>query len=117
MSDSHTKYQKVFEEIVKRTAKLVSEWQCVGFVHGVLNTDNMSIAGLTIDYGPYGFLDRYDPYHIFNGSDTGGRYSYVNQADICEWNCKKLAEILEPLLNYQNPIDGNLIILNSSTFP
>ena len=67
-SESEIKYQKVFEEIVKRTAKLVSDWQCVGFVHGVLNTDNMSIVGLTIDYGPYGFLDRYDPYHIFNGS-------------------------------------------------
>ena len=61
-------YERTFEEIVKRTARLVAEWQCVGFVHGVLNTDNMSIYGLTIDYGPYGFLDRYNPDHIFNGS-------------------------------------------------
>ncbi len=70
MSNNDTKYEKVFEEIVRRTAKLVSDWQCCGFVHGVLNTDNMSIVGLTIDYGPYGFLDRYDPFHIFNGSGT-----------------------------------------------
>ena len=70
MSNNDTKYEKVFEEIVRRTAKLVSDWQCCGFVHGVLNTDNMSILGLTIDYGPYGFLDRYDPFHIFNGSGT-----------------------------------------------
>lgn len=61
-------YERTFEEIVKRTARLVAEWQCVGFTHGVLNTDNMSIYGLTIDYGPYGFLDRYNPDHIFNGS-------------------------------------------------
>ena len=66
--ESKSKYEKVFEEIVRRTARLVADWQCVGFVHGVLNTDNMSILGLTIDYGPYGFLDRYDPEHIFNGS-------------------------------------------------
>ncbi len=70
------------------------------FIHtfSVLNTDNMSIIGLTIDYGPYGFIDRYDPNHIFNGSDTSGRYTYKNQPDICEWNCRKLAEVLEPLI-------------------
>jgi uncharacterized protein YdiU (UPF0061 family) len=62
------KYERVFEEIVRRTARLVAEWQCCGFVHGVLNTDNMSILGLTIDYGPYGFLERFDPDFIFNGS-------------------------------------------------
>jgi uncharacterized protein YdiU (UPF0061 family) len=57
-----------FEEIVKRTASLVAQWQCVGWCHGVLNTDNMSIVGVTIDYGPYGFMDRYDPGFICNGS-------------------------------------------------
>ena len=67
-TDVKVKHEKVFEEIVRRTAKLVAEWQCSGFVHGVLNTDNMSIVGVTIDYGPYGFLDRYDPDFIFNGS-------------------------------------------------
>ena len=77
MSNSETKYEKVFEEIVRRTARLVSDWQCCGFVHGVLNTDNMSILGLTIDYGPFGFLDRYDQFHIFNGSGKILHYLYV----------------------------------------
>lgn len=98
-NDPHEKYEKVFQEIVLRTARLVAGWQSVGWVHGVLNTDNMSILGLTIDYGPFGFLDRYDPDHIFNGSDTAGRYTYRNQIDICEWNCIKLAEALSPVLD------------------
>ena len=62
-----------FEEIVKRTASLVAQWQCVGWCHGVLNTDNMSIVGVTIDYGPYGFMDRYDPGFICNGSGKTSR--------------------------------------------
>lgn len=68
-----------FEEVVRSTAELVSKWQCVGFTHGVLNTDNMSILGLTIDYGPYGFMDFFDPKFVPNGSDSGGRYSYERQ--------------------------------------
>ena len=100
--NSHERYEKVFQEIVLRTARLVAEWQSVGWVHGVLNTDNMSILGLTIDYGPFGFLDRYDPDHIFNGSDTAGRYTYRNQIDICEWNCVKLAEALSPVIDLNN---------------
>ena len=62
------KYFEFFSEVVRRTAILVAEWQCVGWCHGVLNTDNMSVLGITIDYGPFGFLDRYDPDHICNGS-------------------------------------------------
>ena len=62
------KCERFLEAVTRSTAKLVADWQCVGFVHGVLNTDNMSVLGLTIDYGPYGFLDRYDPDYIFNGS-------------------------------------------------
>ncbi len=92
------KYEKFLENVVERTAKLVAEWQCCGFVHGVLNTDNMSILGLTIDYGPFGFLERYNPNFIFNGSDTGGRYTYKNQPDICEWNLNKLAEALDNVM-------------------
>jgi len=92
------KYEKFLEDVIKRTAKLVAEWQCCGFVHGVLNTDNMSILGLTIDYGPFGFLERYDPNFIFNGSDTGGRYTYKNQPEICEWNLIKLAEALDNVM-------------------
>ncbi len=116
-SNNEDKYYEFFEEIVRRTARLVAEWQCVGWCHGVLNTDNMSIVGVTIDYGPFGFMERYDPNHICNGSgklrliqkiimrekifflsDSGGRYSYKNQPSICRWNCVKLAEALSPIL-------------------
>ena len=69
----------------------------------------MSIVGLTIDYGPYGFLDKYDPNHICNGSDTGGRYSYKNQPEICKWNCLKLAEALQPFI----PLNDSKAILSS----
>lgn len=89
---------KFFREVCRRTAVLVAGWQSVGFCHGVLNTDNMSIVGVTLDYGPYGFMDRYDPDFICNTSDEGGRYSYGRQPEICRWNCMKLAEALQPLL-------------------
>ncbi|XP_036762609.2 protein adenylyltransferase SelO, mitochondrial isoform X3 [Manis pentadactyla] len=87
-----------FREVTRRTARLVAEWQCVGFCHGVLNTDNMSIVGLTIDYGPFGFMDRYEPDHVCNASDNTGRYSYSRQPEVCKWNLQKLAEALEPEL-------------------
>lgn len=87
-----------FREVVRRTARLVAQWQCVGFCHGVLNTDNMSILGLTLDYGPYGFMDRFDPDFICNASDNSGRYSYQAQPAVCRWNLVKLAEALAPEL-------------------
>ncbi|KAM9352166.1 selenoprotein O1 [Symphorus nematophorus] len=87
-----------FREVTLRTARLVAQWQCVGFCHGVLNTDNMSILGLTLDYGPYGFMDRFDPDFICNASDNSGRYSYQAQPAICRWNLVKLAEALAPEL-------------------
>jgi len=93
--DRHIKNLAFFTEVVKRTAKLVAHWQCVGFCHGVLNTDNMSILGLTIDYGPYGFMDRFDPDFICNVSDDGGRYTYTKQPQICKWNLMKLAEAIQ----------------------
>eukprot|EP00794_Sanderia_malayensis_P003498 gene3499-3998_t len=92
------KYSEFFKEVVLRTAKLVADWQCVGFCHGVLNTDNMSIAGLTIDYGPFGFMDYFNPDHICNSSDDRGRYTYQNQPSICKWNLLKLAEALQDAL-------------------
>ncbi|KAK9906728.1 hypothetical protein WJX75_006965 [Coccomyxa subellipsoidea] len=92
-------YLDFYSEVVRRTCQLVAAWQCVGFCHGVLNTDNMSILGLTIDYGPYGFLDRYDPEHVCNHSDDDGRYSYEAQPGVCLWNCEKLAEALAPVLD------------------
>ncbi|KAI8465473.1 MAG: hypothetical protein J3K34DRAFT_525334 [Monoraphidium minutum] len=83
-----------YAEVCRRTGRLVALWQGVGWCHGVLNTDNMSILGLTIDYGPYGFLDRYDPGHVCNGSDDTGRYDYQGQPEICRWNCEALASAL-----------------------
>ncbi|AWO97790.1 putative selenoprotein O-like [Scophthalmus maximus] len=83
-----------FREVMTRTAGLVAKWQCVGFCHGVLNTDNMSILGLTLDYGPFGFMDRFDPDLICNASDKRGRYSYQAQPSVCRWNLARLAEAL-----------------------
>ncbi|XP_072173482.1 protein adenylyltransferase SelO, mitochondrial-like [Diadema setosum] len=87
-----------FKEVVRLTAILVTEWQCVGFCHGVLNTDNMSIMGLTIDYGPFGFLDGYDPDHICNTTDDRGRYTFIRQPEMCRWNLEKFAEALSMAL-------------------
>lgn len=88
------KYEKFFEEVVRRTAKLVAKWQTIGFCHGVLNTDNMSIVGDTLDYGPFGFMEHFDPKHVCNTSDDRGRYRYEAQPEICKWNCSVLADQL-----------------------
>ena len=88
----------LLREVVERTARLIAAWQSVGFCHGVMNTDNMSILGLTIDYGPFGFLDGFDAHHVCNHSDSEGRYSYANQPAIGEWNCYCLGQALVPLL-------------------
>jgi serine/tyrosine/threonine adenylyltransferase len=87
-----------FGEVVKRTAEMVAKWQAVGFAHGVMNTDNMSILGLTIDYGPYGFMDAYNPEFICNHSDEQGRYSFINQPMIAHWNLRALALTLSDLI-------------------
>ena len=89
----------MFSEIVSRTAVLVARWSGVGFTHGVLNTDNMSVAGITIDYGPFGFLDEYNSSYIPNHSDDMGRYDYQSQPAIGRWNLEKLAVALKPLVN------------------
>jgi len=88
-----------FGEVVKRTAELMADWMAVGFAHGVMNTDNMSILGLTLDYGPYGFLDAYDPDFICNHTDEGGRYSFSNQPGIGHWNLRALAVALSSLID------------------
>lgn len=106
------KYARFYKEVVISTAKLVAKWQSVGFVHGVLNTDNMSILGLTIDYGPFGFLDRFDPDHIPNTSDTDGRYRFRRQPEVCCWNLLKFAEALQPLV----PLTELKEILNENYF-
>ncbi|RXN22908.1 seleno O-like isoform X1 [Labeo rohita] len=93
-SDRQERNASFFREVTVRTAKLVALWQSVGFCHGVLNTDNMSILGLTIDYGPFGFMDRFDPEFVCNASDKKGRYSYEAQPYVCHWNLARLAEAL-----------------------
>jgi uncharacterized protein YdiU (UPF0061 family) len=97
-------YQAWFEEVAARTAVLMVHWLRVGFVHGVMNTDNMSILGLTIDYGPFGFLDGFDPRHICNHSDDRGRYAFAAQPQMAWWNLHALAQALAPLVD--NNVDG-----------
>jgi len=88
-------------EVMRRTAELMADWQAVGFAHGVMNTDNMSILGHTLDYGPFGFLDAFDPGFVCNHSDTGGRYAFDQQPDVGAWNVTKLAQALVPLLSVE----------------
>jgi hypothetical protein len=92
------RYARFLTEVVIRTAHLMAKWQAVGFAHGVMNTDNMSILGVTMDYGPFGFLDDYNPGFICNHSDHGGRYAFHRQPDIGHWNLHALAQALLPLM-------------------
>ncbi|MGJ7510010.1 protein adenylyltransferase SelO [Variovorax sp. GT1P44] len=94
-------YAALLEAVSERTAALLARWQAVGFCHGVMNTDNMSILGLTIDYGPFQFLDGFDPRHICNHSDTSGRYAYNQQPNVAYWNLFCLAQALLPLIGDQ----------------
>ncbi|EDZ3595530.1 YdiU family protein [Salmonella enterica] len=96
--DAPEKYDLWFEEVAARTGRLIADWQTVGFAHGVMNTDNMSILGLTIDYGPFGFLDDYDPGFIGNHSDHQGRYRFDNQPSVALWNLQRLAQTLTPFI-------------------
>lgn len=89
----------LFNAILERQAKLVAQWVCVGFVHGVMNTDNMALSGETIDYGPCAFMDTYDPATVFSSIDRAGRYAYGNQPNIAHWNLARLAEALLPLID------------------
>jgi uncharacterized protein YdiU (UPF0061 family) len=91
-------YTALLEEVTRRTARLIAHWQAVGFMHGVMNTDNMSILGLTLDYGPFGFMEAFDPDHICNHTDQQGRYSYTNQPQVGHWNCYALGQALLPLI-------------------
>jgi len=99
LKDEADKYLHFFTEVVGKTARLMAQWQAVGFQHGVMNTDNMSIHGLTIDYGPYAFLDDYDFENICNHTDQGGRYSFGNQPNIGQWNLQALMVAFSPLVN------------------
>ncbi|KUG56738.1 hypothetical protein AVL62_11355 [Serinicoccus chungangensis] len=92
-------YLALFEAVVAGQAQLVARWMLVGFVHGVMNTDNMTISGETIDYGPCAFMEAVDPATVYSSIDTGGRYAYGNQPGVAQWNLARLAEALLPLLH------------------
>lgn len=89
----------LFEAISERQAALLAKWMCVGFIHGVMNTDNMALSGETIDYGPCAFMDAYDPATVFSSIDRNGRYAYGNQPPIAQWNLARLAEAMLPLFH------------------
>ncbi|MDK9559030.1 YdiU family protein [Marinobacter sp. M216] len=93
------RHRRWFEEVVERTARLIADWQAVGFCHGVMNSDNMSIIGDTFDYGPYAFLDDFDAGHICNHTDQGGRYAYNRQPQVGFTNCQYLANALLPVMD------------------
>lgn len=101
--------------VARRTAELMAHWQAIGFCHGVMNTDNMSILGLTIDYGPFGFLDGFDPGHICNHSDDRGRYAYARQPQIGWWNLHALAQALIPLVD--EPPEQAAVLLSEALEP
>ncbi len=102
LEDQQDKYLALLKEVIASTASLIAHWQSVGFCHGVMNSDNMSIHGITIDYGPFGFLDAYDAGHICNHSDYAGRYAYDQQPRIALFNLSCLAQAMLPLF-HDNP--------------
>ena len=108
-------YARWFEEICRRTATMIAEWMRVGFVHGVMNTDNMSILGLTIDYGPYGWLEGYDPRWTPNTTDAQGRrYCYGNQPQIALWNLARLVDALAPLIEDKTALENGLAVFGET---
>ncbi|MBM9400436.1 YdiU family protein [Gluconacetobacter azotocaptans] len=93
------RYLAFFDAVVGAQAELIARWMSLGFIHGVMNTDNMTVSGETIDYGPCAFLDEYNPAKVFSSIDQGGRYAYANQPQIAMWNLARLAETLVPLID------------------
>ena len=101
VDDVENRYLMLLHEVIKRQAELIAKWQMVGFIHGVMNTDNMALSGETIDYGPCAFMDTYDPATVFSSIDVHGRYAYGNQPSIAGWNLARFAETLLPLLHVE----------------
>ncbi|MDT7695013.1 MAG: serine/tyrosine/threonine adenylyltransferase, partial [Pseudonocardiales bacterium] len=97
--EASNRYLAFFESVVEAQAALIARWMLVGFIHGVMNTDNMAISGETIDYGPCAFMDAFDPATVFSSIDHGGRYAYGHQPPIAQWNLARLAETLLPVLD------------------
>lgn len=101
LEESADRYRRFFGEVCRRTARLMAHWMAAGFAHGVMNTDNMSVLGLTLDFGPYGFLDDYDAGFICNHTDTGGQYAFDRQPAVGMWNCARLGEALLGLIELE----------------
>ena len=99
IKEEHNKTLSLLKAIIEKQADLITHWMRVGFIHGVMNTDNMTLSGETIDYGPCAFMDAYDPRTVFSSIDHMGRYAYANQPDIAQWNLARLAETMLPLLD------------------
>ncbi|WP_275789600.1 protein adenylyltransferase SelO [Pararhizobium gei] len=97
--DDERPYLALLQAVIERQAALIARWLCVGFIHGVMNTDNCAVSGETIDFGPCAFLDAYDPAKVFSSIDQGGRYAYASQPAIGQWNMTRLAETLLPLID------------------
>ena len=115
-ADAPQPYAAMLEAVTRRTAKLMAQWQAVGFCHGVMNTDNMSILGLTIDYGPFGFLDAFEPDHICNHSDHQGRYAWSRQPNVALWNLHALAQALLPLLGQDEKLNTDTALAALQTY-
>jgi len=111
------KYQQLLIKVQSINADLVAKWMAVGFIHGVMNTDNTSISGETIDYGPCAFMDYYDPNKVYSYIDHQGRYSYINQGKIMFWNLSKFAESLIPILDNDSDIARNIAVDVLKDFP
>ncbi|HEV7816261.1 MAG TPA: YdiU family protein [Janthinobacterium sp.] len=110
LREQENPYQALLAEVSRRTAHMVAHWQAVGFMHGVMNTDNMSILGLTLDYGPFGFMEAFDSRHICNHTDQQGRYSYAMQPKIGHWNCFALGQALLPLIGEVDAVQAALAV-------
>src|SRR5690606_21205302 len=96
--DTDNRYLALLESVVANQVALIAQWMSIGFIHGVMNTDNVLVSGETIDYGPCAFMDAYHPQTVFSSIDTRGRYAYQMQPAICQWNMARFAESLVPLL-------------------
>ena len=110
-------YLALLERVAEAQASLVAQWMLAGFIHGVMNTDNMTISGETIDYGPCAFMDVYDPATVFSSIDVGGRYAYGNQPGIAQWNLARLAETLLPLVDADTDAAVAAVTEELQTFP
>jgi uncharacterized protein YdiU (UPF0061 family) len=116
-SNVENRYEYVCRKFIERQAELVARWMGVGFIHGVLNTDNVALSGESIDFGPCAFMDSYDPDTVFSSIDTGGRYAYGAQPGVTQWNCARLLEALLPLLHAEQGIALEKARAIISSFP